>query len=513
MGKQLLKSSMMVSMATMASRVLGFVRDVLFATLFGAHGAYDAFVVAFKLPNFMRRLFGEGAFSQAFVPVLANQRDQSDEDAIQHFIGHVATLLGLALIVIVLLIEFFAPTLIHVFAPGFHKTTERFEMAVRLLHWTAPYLFFIAMVAYASAVLNTYKKFFLAAIAPVLLNLSFIGAVVIGFIVHYKSIMLLAYAVMVAGVLQCALLWIGLYKLGRLPKLSWGFWQDKAVRRVLRLMVPALFGVSVAQIGIIIDNIFASYLPVGSISWLYYSDRLTYLPLGVIGVALSTVVLPHLSSQVSKDNPKGFAKTLAWAFEMTWLLGMPAAIGLGFLAGPIITTLLFHGKFGAHSAVMTSHALMAFSSGLPGFMFIKIGAPGFYARQKMATVVRIAAMAVVINIILNALLVVPLAHAGLALATAIASSVNAACLWGILVKQKIMVIQRKNILFIAKVFLASLCMAGILFVLSGHWQAWFIETTFIRVVRLFLTISAGAVIYVVICLLCGIRMKDFSVSS
>jgi len=510
MGKQLLKSSAVVSMATMISRLLGFVRDVLFASLFGAHGAYDAFVIAFKLPNFMRRLFGEGAFSQAFVPVLAHQKEQQDAQGIQQFIGHVATLLGLSLIVVVVLLEIFAPSIIHVFAPGFHATKDRFDTAVRLLHWTAPYLFFIAMVAYASAILNTYKKFFLAAIAPVLLNLSFIGAVVIGFVLHYQNIMLLAYAVMAAGILQCALLWVGLYRMDKLPKFCWGFWQDTAVRRVLKLMVPALFGVSVAQIGIIIDNIFASYLPVGSISWLYYSDRLTYLPLGVIGVALSTVVLPHLSSQVSKKNPEGFSKTLAWAFEMTWLVGMPAAIGLGFLAGPIITTLLYHGAFTAHAAVMTSYALMAFSSGLPGFMFIKIGAPGFYARQKMATVVRIAAMAVVINIILNAVLIVPLAHAGLALATAIASSINAACLWGILIKQKIMRIETKNIVFIIKIIGASVAMAIALYCLSGHWQTWFDESTWIRVARLLLNIAVGTVIYIGICLLCGIRLKNVS---
>jgi putative peptidoglycan lipid II flippase len=365
------------------------------------------------------------------------------------------------------------------------------------------------MVAFASAILNTHKKFFIAAIAPVILNSCFIIAVVLGFWFHYKNIMILAYAVMMSGFLQCVLLWFGLYRLGKLPKLSGRFWQDKAVRRILRLMVPALFGVSVAQIGLMIDNIFASYLPSGSISWLYYSDRLTYLPLGVVGVALSTVVLPHLSAQVSKNNPHEFSKTLAWAFEMVWLIGMPTAIGLCFLSGPIIDTLLYHGAFSAHSAVMTSHALMAFSSGLPGFMFIKIGAPGFYARQKMATVVRVAAMAVVINIVLDAVFFYPLAHAGLALATALASTVNAACLWGILIQSKTMTLEKENKLFIGKVFFASALMALALYFLSGDWASWQHETTIVRYLRLTFVIGVGAIIYTVTCFLCKIRLKHF----
>jgi putative peptidoglycan lipid II flippase len=509
MGKQLFKSSIHVSMATMISRVIGFARDVLFATFFGASAAYDAFVVAFKLPNFMRRLFGEGAFSQAFVPVLVGQKETLSEDDLRRFMGHVAMLLGLSLLVVVSLIELFAPQMIHLFAPGFHATQARFEIAVRLLHWMAPYLFFIVMVAYASAILNSYKKFFIPAITPVILNGCFIVAVALGFWLHYNNIMVLAYAVLISGFLQCALLWFGLYRLGQLPKLSWYFWQDKAVRRILHLMVPALFGVSVAQIGLVIDNIFASYLPVGSITWLYYSDRLTYLPLGVIGVALSTVVLPHLSAQVSKKNPEDFSKTLVWAFEIIWFIGMPTAVGLIFLSGPIIFTLLYHGAFDAHSAVMTSYALMAYSSGLPGFMFIKVGAPGFYARQKMATVVRIAAMAVGINIILDAILFFPLAHAGLALATALASTINAACLWGILIKQKVMIIKKENFLLIGKVFLASVAMGFCLYVLSGHWSGWLAETSFVRYLRLTGIICIGVIVYGGVSFLCGIRLKHF----
>ena len=508
MAKQLFKSSLMVSMATMLSRLLGFVRDVLFAGLFGAHGAYDAFVIAFKLPNFMRRLFGEGAFSQAFVPVLANQKQQQSDEQIKIFIGHVAMLLGLSLLVMVLIIEIFAAPIIHIFAPGFHLAQSRFDLAVKLLHWTAPYLFFIAMVAFASAIMNTYKKFFLAAIAPVILNLSFIGAVVLGFVLHYKNIMLLAYAVVVAGFLQCCLLWFGLYKLDKLPIFSLGFIKDAGVRRVLKLMVPALFGVSVAQIGLIIDNVFASYLPVGSISWLYYSDRLTYLPLGVIGVALSTVVLPHLSKQASIKDNTAFSKTLAWSFQMVWLIGLPAAIGLAFLAGPIIATLLYHGAFNAHSVNMTARALMAFSSGLPGFMLIKIGAPGFYARQKMATVVRIAALAVIINIILNALLIHPLAHAGLALATALASTLNAACLWGLLIKQKVVGFKIQTLKSLVVIVLASIGMAVALYFMSGSWQYWLGQSTLWRIMHLLMDIVIGVGIYLGICLSCGIRIKQ-----
>ena len=509
MSKKLLRTSMMVGMATMISRVLGFVRDVLFAMLFGAHGAYDAFVIAFKLPNFMRRLFGEGAFSQAFVPVLVYQQSHKKEEQVHCFIGSVGTLLAFALIVVVILAECFTPQLIQIFAPGFGTNTSRYHQAIELLHWTAPYLFFIAMVAFASAIVNTYKRFFLAAIAPVVLNLCFISAVGLGFYLHYKHIMLLAYAVLTAGILQCALLWIGLYRLKLLPRFQWCCWQDEGVRRVLRLMVPALFGVSVAQIGILIDNIFASFLPVGSISSLYYSDRLTYLPLGVIGVALSTVVLPHLSGHASKAKPKAFSDTLDWALRVILVAGLPAATGLGFLAMPIIATLLYHGAFTEKAVHLTAHALMAFSIGLPGFMLIKTGASGFYARQKMSTVVRIAVLAVVVNIILNAALIVPLANAGLALATALASSLNAGFLWVILMRHKVLSMRPKTKRITLMILLASAVMAVSLYLLSGDWDYWLHLSSLARVVRLIITIIAGVIIYAAVLLILGVRLHDF----
>jgi putative peptidoglycan lipid II flippase len=509
MSKKLLRTSMMVGMATMISRLLGFVRDVLFAMLFGAHGAYDAFVIAFKLPNFMRRLFGEGAFSQAFVPVLVHHQSHKNEEEVHHFVGSVGTLLAFALIVVVILAECFTPQLIQIFAPGFGTHTPRYYQAIQLLHWTAPYLFFIAMVAFASAIVNTYKRFFLAAIAPVLLNLCFISAVGLGFYLHYKHIILLAYAVLMAGVLQCAFLWIGLYRLKMLPRFQWRCWQDEGVRRVLRLMVPALFGVSVAQIGILIDNIFASFLPVGNISSLYYSDRLTYLPLGVIGVALSTVVLPHLSGHASKEKPKAFSDTLDWALRVILVAGLPAAIGLGFLAMPIITTLLYHGAFNAHAVHLTTHALMAFSVGLPGFMLIKTGASGFYARQKMSTVVRIAVFAVVVNIILNAAFIEPLGNAGLALATALASTLNAACLWVLLMRRQVLTLRPQTKRIVLMILLASVIMAASLYFLSGNWDHWLQLSSFVRIGRLFITIIAGVVVYAAVLLLLGVRRHHF----
>lgn len=414
----------MVAFLTMLSRLLGFVRDVVFAQLFGAGPAFDAFVIAFKIPNFLRRLFAEGAFSQAFLPVLSDYRVNQSHQNVRALIAHVSANLAAIAALVVLLVQLIAPLVVLLFAPGFHQDPVRFALTTRMLHITFPYLLLITLVALAGAVLNTYHRFSVPALAPLMLNISLIG-VALGWAPHASEpIVVLSFGVLIGGVLQ---LLIQLPSLSRLNCLVWPRmnWHHPGVHRILKLMVPALFGVSVAQIGLLIDNFFASFLPSGSISWLYYSDRLTYLPLGVIGVALSTVVMPHLSRHRAQKKEQLYQDTLDWALRMVMTIGLPASVGLGFLSGPLLVTLIYRGAFGVHDVRMTQHSLIAFSIGLLAFMLIKILASAFYAREEIRLPVKIAAIALLCNIVLNLALVGPLLHAGLALATALSSWVNA----------------------------------------------------------------------------------------
>ncbi|BFM14330.1 murein biosynthesis integral membrane protein MurJ [Maricurvus nonylphenolicus] len=431
---RLLRSSLVVSTMTMLSRVLGLARDVVFARFIGAEAGADAFFVAFKIPNFLRRLFAEGAFAQAFVPVLSEYREQGSRAAVQELINRVAGCLGLSLLLVTLLAVLGAPVLTAVFAPGFVGDDLKFGLASEMIRITFPYLLLISLTGFAGAILNSYDRFAVPAFTPVLLNVALISAAVLASPYFEQPVMALAWGVFAAGVVQLLFQIPFLWQLRLLPKPEVN-WQDQGVRRILALMAPALFGVSVSQINLLLDTVLASLLPTGSVSWLYYSDRLAELPLGVFGIAVATVILPNLSRQHAADDPGTFTSTLDWALRMIFLIAVPAALALVILAEPILLTLFQYGKTTLADIHMSTLSLRAYALGLLAFMLIKVLAPGFYARQDMKTPVRVGIIAMVSNMGLNIVFVAPLyyfwqiGHVGLALATSVSAFLNAYLLY------------------------------------------------------------------------------------
>jgi putative peptidoglycan lipid II flippase len=504
---RLLKSTVVVSLMTLLSRLLGFVRDVILAQVFGAGPAFDAFIIALKLPNFMRRLFGEGAFSQAFVPVMSDIKANRSHAEVQQFVNHVAGSLGLIVTLLVVLAEMATPLIVRFFAPGFDPHGLRSQLAVHMLHVTFPYLLLIVLVAFSGAILNTCNHFAIPAFTPVLLNVSLIS-VAVWWAPHTQTpIYVLAWGVLFGGLAQLLIQLPALWRYGFIPRPKWGF-HDPQVRRVMKLMVPALFGVSIAQISLLIDNFFASFLPSGSISWLYYSDRLTYLPLGVIGVALATVVLPNLSRSYATKDYARYSNTLNWALRLELLVGVPAAVALFVLAGPILATLIHRGAFNVFDVKMTVLSLRAFAIGLPAFMLIKVLASAFYSRKNIKTPVKIAAFAVVVNVILNLILIHGLRHAGLALSSALSASVNALLLVGLLLKHKIFNAGSGWWWFMGRLVLANIVMAVVLVVLSGPLQHWLDWGLLQRIEHLVLVIGAGIVSYFAALILMGWRLHE-----
>jgi putative peptidoglycan lipid II flippase len=471
MTQKLLKRTALVSCLTMVARFFGFARDIVLAQVFGAGLAMDAFIVAFKVPNFMRRLFAEGAFSQAFVPVLSDYKKQDDPQKLRDFISHMAGVLGAILLIVTVVVEIATPVLVALFAPGYLDDPERYALTSTMLHLTFPYLFFISLTALSGAVLNTFHRFAVPALTPILLNLCLItGALWVA--PHMTvSVLALAWAVFFAGIVQLLFQLPFLYQ-RRLLVLPRFYWRDPGVQRVLKLMIPALFGVSVAQLGLLIDTFFASFLPRGSVTWLFLSDRITSLPLGVFGVAIATVILPHLSLQNSQEDMQ---QTTVWALRMVLFIGVPAALGLVMLADPLLVTLFQYNQFSAHDTLMVKYSLLAFAVGIPAFMSVKVLASVYYAQKNIATPVRFAVIALVCNIILNLLLIRFLAHAGLALATSIASMVNVGLLVMGLCQQRLLVFDRVWGVFFLQLLIAGTAMAAMLYWLTQdvtRWLAW-----------------------------------------
>jgi len=422
-----LRNLLTVSSMTLISRILGFVRDMVIARYFGASAGADAFFVAFKIPNFFRRLFAEGAFSQAFVPVLSEAKEKHGIERVRQLVDAISFRLLLALLLVVGAGVAFAQAFTWLFAPGFHSDPFKFALTAEMLRITFPYLLFISLVALSSAILNTYDRFAVPAFTPVVLNLTLIAAA-IGLSPHFDvPVLALAWGVLLAGVLQLALHLPFLWRLGLLPRPR--PIDDPGVHEVRRLMLPALFGVSVAQINLLIDTVLASFLVTGSVSWLYYADRLMEFPLGVFGIALATVALPGLSRAAAREEWPIYRAQIDTALRLIWLVGVPASLGLMLLATPLLTTLFQYGAFGPEDVHQASRALMAYALGLAGFMLVKVLAPAFYALKDMKTPVRIAVIALGVNTVLNLLFIFPLAHAGLALATSLAAFVNAALLY------------------------------------------------------------------------------------
>ena len=429
----LLRSSALVGSMTLLSRVLGLLRDVVIAAFVGASANADAFFVAFKIPNFLRRLFAEGAFSQAFVPVLADYKEQGSAAAVKALVDRVAGVLGGTLLLITSLAILAAPLVTALFAPGFISQPDKFELTAEMIRITFPYLLLISMTGFCGAILNSYGRFAVPAFTPVFLNLSLIFAAGVAAPWFDEPVFALAWGVFFAGIIQLLFQLPSLYRLDLVPRPRWDV-RHEGVRRILKLMVPALFGVSVSQINLLLDTVLASFLPTGSVSWLYYSDRLSELPLGVFGIAIATVILPNLSAHRAAAREGKFSMTLDWAMRSVLLIGVPAAVALILLAEPILTTLFQYGALTPGDVGMAALSLRAYGLGLVAFMLVKVLAPGYYARQDTATPVKIGIIAMVANMVLNLLLVVPLMISwnvgplGLALATSIAAYLNAGLL-------------------------------------------------------------------------------------
>jgi len=504
----LLRALATVSSLTMVSRVLGYVRDFFIARVFGASLLTDAFFVAFKIPNLLRRMFAEGAFSQAFVPILAEHKNRNPQE-VKGLIDRVATLLALALALTAALGVALAPLIVYVTAPGFAADPGKFELTVALLRITFPYIFFISLVALAAGILNTWSRFAVPAITPALLNVSFIVGAAF-FAGHFDPpVLVLAWAVFVGGVLQLGFQIPYLLKLNLLPRWRLDL-HHPGVRRVLFLMVPAAFGVSVTQVSLLINQIFASFLPTGSVSWLYYADRLMELPAGVLGVALGTILLPSLSKTHADADSAEYSRLLDWGLRMTVLLALPAAAALAVLALPLIATLFQYGRFGAEDAAMTRQALVAYSAGLLGLILVKILAPGFYARQDVKTPVKIGLWTLLATQAMNFAFVGSLKHAGLALAIGLGACLNAGLLYWLLRKRNIYEPQAGWRAFLLKVLAAVAFMAVVLFTTMGEASWWLVAPWYQRVAATAGLVVLGTAAYAGCLLAFGLRLRDFS---
>lgn len=505
----LLKSLATISGLTLVSRILAFARDVLIARVFGAGMATDAFFVAFKLPNLLRRLFAEGAFSQAFVPIFGEYRNRRGHEETKLLVDHVATMLALILFIVTLIGIIAAPVLVYISAPGFVQDAEKFQLTVQLLRFTSPYIFFISLVAVAAAILNTYNKFWVPAFAPILLNVCFIGGAL--WLAPYCNppIMALAWSVFLAGIVQLAFQVPFLRKIDMLPSFRFN-WKDEGMRRVLRQMGPAIFGVSIAQISLIINTIFASFLVAGSVSWLYYADRLMEFPAGVLGAALGTILLPSLSKcHASKDTVE-YSRLLDWGLRLTFMLAVPSALGLGMISVPLLSTFFQRGAFLANDVLMTSHALVGYSVGLIGMILVKILAPGFYARQDIKTPVKIGIVTLIATQAMNALFIGWIAHAGLALSIGLGACLNSAILFYFLRKNGIYQPEPGWAKYFVKVGLAVTALGITLWFGMGTTDSWLTGSGWARIGRLTALVTGGVFVYFAVLAALGFRPRDFS---
>lgn len=494
---------------TMFSRVLGFARDALVARIFGAGVATDAFFVAFKLPNLLRRIFAEGAFSQAFVPILAEYKSQQGEEATRTFVAYVSGMLTLVLALVTVLGMIAAPWVIWATSPGFLRDPDKFELTASLLRITFPYILLISLASLAGAVLNTWNRFSVPAFAPTFLNLSMIGFSLFAAPYFNPPIMALAWAVTVGGVLQLAYQLPHLKKIGMLvlPRINL---RDAGVWRVMRLMGPAIIGVSVSQISLIINTIFASFLVSGSVSWMYYADRMMEFPSGVLGVALGTILLPSLAKSVSSGRLDDYSRLMDWGLRLCFVLALPSTVALGILSKPLIASLFQYGQFTAFDTEMTQRALIAYSVGLMGIILVKVLAPGFYSHQNIRTPVKIAIASLIMTQLMNLAFIGPFKHAGLSLSIGLAACLNAGLLYWQLRKQKMYIPQTGWVLFLTKLVIAVVVMATVLIGMMWFMPAWDTGNMLMRILRLLLVVVVGAGSYFAALALLGFRVRDFT---
>ena len=523
-SKGLLQSTAVVGSMTMLSRVLGLLRDMVYARYFGAGLVMDAFFVAFKIPNIFRRFFAEGAFSQAFVPVFAEYEESRSPEEVKTLVNNVAGTLGIVLFVFTAIGVVAAPLLIGLFGMGWlfseaPESADKFALATDMLRFTFPYLFFISLTALAGGILNTYQKFAAPAFAPVLLNVVLIGFA--AYIAPYSSNpgIILAMGVFVAGLLQLLFMVPFLRGVNMLGMPRWG-WHDSGVRRIMKLMAPALFGSSVAQISILFDTMIATFLVTGSVSWLYFSDRLMEFPLGVFGIALATVVLPSLSRQYSGDSMNGFSDTLDWALRLVAVVATPAAVGLFVLAGPAIATIFYGSLFDTNAVEMARLSLMAYSFGLLGFTLVKVLVPGYFSRQDTKTPVKVGLIAFAANLILNVVLVtfwikndLPGPHAALAIATSLSAFLNAFLLYKGLRKAGVLSLLPGWRRLLLQLLVANAVMGMLLVEFSPPLDAWYQVGTLTRCLWLALAVAGGAAAYLGVLFATGVRISHLRIKS
>lgn len=506
MSKEILKSTFTVSGMTFFSRVLGFIRDMLIARYFGVDSATDAFFVAFKIPNFLRRLFVEGAFAHAFVPTITGYDHDGTQASLKLFLNKAAGTLAVLMMVGTVVGMFAAPVLVLLFAPGFLWEPRQYELSVQMLRITMPYLFFISSVAFAGGILNTFGKFGIPALTPAILNVAMIAAAIFLAPLLSEPIVALAWGVFLGGALQLLIQFPELARLGLLPRLQFDL-KDPEVNRVIKMMGPALFGVSVTQINLLLDTFVASFLVTGSVSWLYYSDRLVEFPLGILGVALATVILPKLARNHAANEHQAFSKTLDWGLRGLLIVGLPSMIGLIMLAEPILYTLFQYDEFNADDVREVCSSLQGYSSGLMGFMLIKLLVPAFTSRKDVMTPMRYGLYALAANFILNWILVLPFAHGGLAYATSIAAYLNAGLLLATLIRGGFYKPEKQWVSFFIRLIVANSLMALVLIAVMNPlvWLEWGVAA---RSLGLLGSIVIAAVFYLLALYLLGFRLKQ-----
>ncbi|MBY6188062.1 murein biosynthesis integral membrane protein MurJ [Marinobacter hydrocarbonoclasticus] len=514
MSKRLVRSGLVVSAMTLVSRVLGLVRDVVVANLMGAGAAADVFFLANKIPNFLRRLFAEGAFAQAFVPVLSEYQQQREPDEVRDLIAKVSGTLGGIVTLVTLIGVIASPVLAALFGTGWFvawvngdAAGEKFLLASLMLKITFPYLWFITLTALAGAILNTLGRFAVAAFTPVFLNVAIIACALWLSPQLERPELGLAWGVFLGGLIQFLFQIPFLYKANMLVRPQWG-WHHPGVTRIRTLMIPAMFGVSVSQINLLFDTLIASFLMTGSISWLYYSDRLLEFPLGLFGIAIATVILPALSKDKANGDPSQFSQTLDWGVRSVLLVGIPAMLGLMVLAQPMLMVLFMRGEFAVSDTQMASMSLLAYASGLLSFMLVKVLAPGYYARQDTKTPVRYGIIAMVANMAFNLALAIPFGYVGLALATSASATLNAVLLYRGLRTQGVYQLSARSLGQIGRMAVAGGLMAGALLWLSPNEAGWLAMSFMERGITLFGLIGLGAVVYGLGLMLFGLRPRQ-----
>jgi len=514
MSGKLLKSTAVVSFMTLLSRISGLARDVVFARFFGADGNTDAFFVAFKIPNLLRRQFAEGAFSQAFVPVFTEYKTKREHDEVKQLAAGVAGTLGMILFFITIIGVVAAPILVLIFAPGWAGGDSRYDLTAEMLRFTFPYILFISLTALAGGILNSYGQFAIPSITPILLNICMIGAAIWLSPLMEQPIIALAIGVFIAGVVQLVFQFPFLFRLRLFSMPRWA-WRDPGVQKIKTLMIPALFSSSVQQINLLFDFWIASFLVAGSISWLYYADRLVEFPFGIFGVAIATVILPSLSARHADDDPKQFNHMLDWALRWTMLIGAPAALGLMALSGPLIITIFQYGKFGPHDLHMAQLALISYSVGLLGFMYVKVLSPGYFARQNTKTPMKIAIQSMLVKLVFTLILVgsmLALAyeapHVGLALSTALSAILQSTLLYRGLRRDGIYKPDAGWLMFLLRIGVACAAMGLLLYFGVASNEVWMQWSVYERAFTVLFWVSAGAMVYFGTLFLMGMKLKE-----